>query len=505
MDKIRVFVMDCDGVLTDGTIYYGKDGESLRKFNTRDGMAIELLRRHNVRTALVSGEDSAAISQRAEKLRIDRIWLGVKDKKGVLRELERTFDVCAEEIAYIGDDINDIELMKSVGFPIAVADASPKVKNVATYVTRAAGGRGAVREAIELLLDERAKKAIDVAGRLIGESQPCFLIAEIGNNHQGEVELARTLIDISGEAGVDAVKFQKRDNRTLLTREGFHKSYGGTHSFGRTYGQHREYLELSKDDFASLKEYAESKGLIFFSSVWDEKSVDVLESIGVALYKIPSADLTNIRLVEKVAEIGKPTILSTGMSFLHEIDSAVHLFLKRNENLILMHCVSVYPHPPALANMRVIETLRQRYHLPVGYSSHEEGILVTSAAPLLGAVAIEKHVTLDRNMRGSDHRASIEKEELVRMVSLIRLYDKARGDGIKTLLPDEIESRKKLGKSIVAKRDIEKGEVLNWRNITYRCANNGMYTLDLKDVLGKVSSCNIKRDELISERVIANP
>jgi len=505
LNKIRLFVMDCDGVLTDGSIYYGNEGELLRRFHTRDGMGIELLRRHNIRTAVVSGESSPTISHRATKLGIDKIWLGIKEKKQILSELERTFDVSTDEIAYVGDDINDIEIMKSVGFPIAVADAGIAVKNVARYVTQAPGGRGAVREAVELILEQKEKKVIDVAGRMIGDSHPCFIIAEIGNNHQGEVGLAKKLIDMASETGVNAVKFQKRDIRSLLTEKGFQKPYSGGNSFGKTYGQHREYLELNQDAFSLLQAYAASKDLVFFASVWDERSVDILEDLDVPLFKIPSADLTNLRLLEKVADIGKPTILSTGMSQLHEIDTTVEFFLKRNENLILMHCVSIYPHPVERVNMKMIETLRQRYHVPVGYSSHEEGILVSSAAALLGAVAIEKHVTLDRTMRGSDHKASIEKDELKRMVELVRLYETARGDGVKTLLPGEVESRKKLGKSIVARKDIEEGEVLSWDNTTYRCANNGMYSLDVTQVLGKVSRYNLKRDDLITEHVILEP
>jgi YrbI family 3-deoxy-D-manno-octulosonate 8-phosphate phosphatase len=503
VNKVKLFVMDCDGVLTDGAIYYGNQGESLRRFHTRDGMGVELLRQHNIRTALVSGENSPTISRRAEKLRIDKVWLGIKDKRKVLDELKEVFQVSVQEVAYIGDDINDIEIMKSVGFSIAVADANIEVKKVADYVTKAVGGRGAVREAIELILEQKEKMFIDVAGRLVGESEPCFIISEIGNNHQGEIELAKKLIDISHEAGVDAVKFQKRDNAALLTEKGFSKPYLGEHSFGKTYGEHREYLELNKEEFGLLKQYAESKSLIFFASVWDEPSLDVLEGIDVPLYKIPSADLTNLKLLEKVAEIGKPTILSTGMSYLHEIDTVVEAFLRKNDKLILMHCVSIYPHPPNLANMRMIETLRRRYHLPVGYSSHEDGIFVTSAATLLGAVAIERHITVNKNMRGSDHKASVEREELKELVGLVRLYDKARGDGLKDVLPGEIELRKKLGKSIVASRDIQQGEVLNWENIIYRCANNGMCVLDLDRVLGKTTRCPIRRDELIIEGVIA--
>lgn len=196
-----------------------------------------------------------------------------------MNELKDTFNVSTGEIAFIGDDINDIELMKAVGVSIAVADANITVKSVAKHITKSMGGRGAVREAIEFILEHKGERTINVGSKLIGEYCPSFLISEIGNNHQGDLRVAKKLIDMSYEAGIDAVKLQKRDNFTLLTEKGFSKPYKGKNSFGNTYGQHREHLELSKEDFSYLQKYAEAKNMLFFSSVWDENSVDVMEEI----------------------------------------------------------------------------------------------------------------------------------------------------------------------------------------------------------------------------------
>jgi sialic acid synthase len=453
-------------------------------------------------TVLLSQDDSPHTAEQAAGLGVESVLAGSGGRDALRARLMDAFRVSADEIALMLLQGNGLAPIRSPGFTFAVADSAGPVKNAADYVTRARGGPSAIREAVDIILRARGEPVLHIAGRTVGEGHPCLVISEIGNNHQGRPELARKLIDMSLAAGVDAVKFQKRDNHALLTRRAFCKAYGGRHSFSNTYGGHRERLELRSDDFKDLKEYAEAAGLICFTSVWDEKSLSCLEELDLPLYKIPSADLTNIKLLERVAELGKPTLLSTGMSHLHEIDRAVDVFLRHHDRLVLMHCVSTYPHPPRMANMRMIETLRRRYGLLVGYSSHEEGILVTGAAALMGAVAIEKHVTLDQGMKGSDHRSSADKAQLIRMVELIRLYENARGDGVKGFSRSEVAMRRKLGKSIVAARDIRMGEVLTWENMAYKCALNGMYALDMDQVFGRVAARDIKQDELITEATI---
>ncbi len=499
--KIKAFVMDCDGVLTDGSVYYGRGGECLRRFSAIDGKGIELLRKRHIRTAIISGEDSAVIRKRAEKLKIDRVWLGIKDKSQILSEILSTFDVSPSEVAYVGDDINDIDIMRLVGYPIAVANAHDEVKEIAFYVTGRNGGGGAVREAVELILNEREKRSIN-AGRMTIGRDGCFVIAEIGNNHQGDMEFAKKLIDIAVSSGADAVKMQKRDNRTLFTKDGFSMPYEGLHSFGRTYGEHRECLELSMNEWAELRDYSYSKGVPLFGSVWDENSLNDLESIGLELYKIPSADVTNLRLIESVAKTGKPVILSTGMSYLNEIDRAVETFLRFNENLILMHTVSIYPHKYDISNLGMIEVLRKRYHLPIGFSSHLTDVCLAGSAALLGIVAIEQHLTIDRGMRGSDHRASVEGEEFKQLVQYIRMFEKARGSGIKDVHPSELELRKKLGKTLVAIKDIRKGDVIDWENAGCKCSFHGEIVQDVREIIGRKSLKDIVKDEIISESAV---
>jgi len=456
-------------------------------------------------TVLLVQEDSPHVAELAARLGVGSVIAGPGDPGAFLASVMDAFRVSTDEVALMVPQRNGPVTLPSASFTFAAADSAGPVKNAADYVTRAQGGPAAVREAVETILQARGEKVLRIAGRTVGEGFPCLVISEIGNNHQGRPDLARKLIDMSLAAGVDAVKFQKRDNQTLLTQKAFSKAYGGKHSFSNTYGGHRELLELCPDDFKNLKQYAEAAGLICFASVWDERSLSCLEELDLRLYKIPSADLTNIKLLERVAELGKPTLLSTGMSHLHEIDRAVDVFLRHHDRLVLMHCVSTYPHPPRMANMRMIETLKRRYGLLVGYSSHEEGILVTSAAALMGAVAIEKHVTLDPGMKGSDHSSSADKEQLVRMVELIRLYEAARGDGVKGLSPSELTLRRKLGKSIVAARDIRRGEILTWENMSYKCALNGMDSLDLTQVFGRIAGRDIQQDELITEATIQGP
>lgn len=269
-----------------------------------------------------------------------------------------------------------------------------------------------------------------------------FIVAEIGQNHQGNLDIAKELIREAKLCGADAVKFQKRNVKLLLTPEEYNRPYDSPHSFGRTYGEHREFLELSAEAYAELKEYAEAQGLVFFASPWDVDSATFLYELGVPLFKIPSACLTNRALLRRVAGFGRPVIASTGMSTLAEIDEAVAIL--RQVPLYLMQCTSAYPCEFNAVNLAVIPALRKRYGVPVGLSGHHRGIAVDAAAVALGARLLERHFTLDRTMKGSDHAASLEPPGLSKLVRDVRAVEQALGSGLKDVLPCEIPVKAKL-------------------------------------------------------------
>ena len=268
-----------------------------------------------------------------------------------------------------------------------------------------------------------------------------YVIAEIGINHNGEVELAKELMECAARAGCDAVKFQKRtprisvpESQRLVPRE----TPWGT----MTYLEYKERIEFEEPEYLEIDAHAKRLGLEWFASPWDVPSVEFLEGFDVSTHKVASACLTDLELLRAISETPRNVILSTGMSTIEEIDQAVEVL--GTSRLTLMHSTSTYPCPPREANLRTIETLRQRYGVPVGYSGHETGLQISLAAVALGAVAIERHVTLDRSMWGTDQAASIEPHGLERLVRDIRVLELALGDGVKRIFPGEEEPRRRL-------------------------------------------------------------
>jgi sialic acid synthase len=276
-------------------------------------------------------------------------------------------------------------------------------------------------------------------------SRRTLIIAEIGQNHQGDIEIAKELIRTAKLCGVDAVKSQKRDVRTLLSSEEHGRIYDNPHSFGKTYGEHRERLEFNEEQYAELKQYAESIGIIFFASPWDVPSAHLLERLAMSLYKIASASITNDALLATVASFRKPTILSTGMSTLDEIQQAVNVF--EGCEYALLQCTSAYPVRFEDVHLNVINAYRNMFSCPIGLSGHHKGIAIDAAAVTLGARIIERHFTLDRTMKGTDHAASLEPPGFSRLVRDIRAIEKALGSSTKNLLECELESKKKLRKA----------------------------------------------------------
>ena len=330
----------------------------------------------------------------------------------------------------------------------------------------------------------------------IGDGCKPFIIAEIGINHMGSVEIAKQLIDAAKQSGADAVKFQKRETTKILTKKARDKPYGGYSSFGDTYGEHRNFLELSRDAYKELKKYSEDKKLIFFASPWDETSADFLEELGVQVFKIASADLTNLPLLEHVARIcarmDVPVILSTGMSNFEEIDEAVKVF--KDCDLIIMQCTSTYPCEMSDINLLAMQTIMKRYGKLVGYSSHESSIIIPVVAVVMGACVIEKHFTLNKTWKGSDQANSLEPEPFRKMVRDINEALKAMGNPEKKLLPPEIPIRQKLAKSIVSTQKIYVGQALQRHMLTTKSPGDGMAPKEIPNILGKRAAHDIEED-----------
>lgn len=341
------------------------------------------------------------------------------------------------------------------------------------------------------------------SGRKIGQGQPCFIVAEVGNNHQGDMAQAKRMVEEAAKAGVQAVKFQKRHTASLLTRAGREAPYTGPNSFGPTYGAHRDALELSAGEMAELKALAESLGLVFFASAWDEVSLDEMLSLGMEVIKICSADVVNLPLVRKVAASGLPVIMSTGMSSLEDVDTAVAAIRECHEDIVLLHCNSSYPCLEEQIGLPVMDTLRERYNVPVGYSGHEKGLAPSVAAVALGACMVERHFTLDKTQIGTDHKASLEPAELAQLVRMIREVEACMVLKGKRVFPEEQAAAKKLRKCIVFARDLPAGHVLTEADLTTRSPLDGISPVHWDEVIGAALIRSVKLEEPLQWEYLA--
>lgn len=288
------------------------------------------------------------------------------------------------------------------------------------------------------------KNTISKNGKQIGHGNRVYIIAEIGINHNGSLELAKNMIDEAAKAGCDAVKFQKRTPELCTPKDQWHLERETP--WGRmTYINYRKMIELGQEEYAVIDRYCEEKNIEWFVSCWDEESVDFIEQFNPPVYKLASASLTDLLLIEKVRSLGKPFILSTGMSDVNEIKTAIDF--AGTEQLLIAHATSAYPCPPAELNLKMISTLSEWYpDTPIGYSGHETGLGTTLAAIAMGACFIERHFTLDRAMWGSDQAASVEPQGMHRLVKDIRDIEQAFGDGIKKVYESEMSAKKRLRK-----------------------------------------------------------
>ena len=345
---------------------------------------------------------------------------------------------------------------------------------------------------------------IKIDSKWVGDGEPCFIIAEAGVNHNGNVEIAKRMIDKAAEIGADAIKFQTFLTEELVLPETPKARYQRkTTSSKETQFEMLKKLELNRKDHELLIKYAKKKKIIFLSTPYDKKSVDLLESLGVPAFKIASCDLTNLPLIRYVARKKKPIILSTGMSTIEEIMDAVRVIEEEgNEKIILLHAVSNYPCRVEELNLRCIITLRKTFGYIVGFSDHSLGIIAPLVAIALGAKVVEKHFTLDRNMAGPDHRASLEPKEFKEMIKKIRMFEKSLGDGIKKPTRSERENIKLLRRSVVSRVDIPKGARIKWSMLCVKRPGTGISSRYIDKIIGKRAKVFIKKGMLIEWKML---
>jgi N-acetylneuraminate synthase/N,N'-diacetyllegionaminate synthase len=342
-------------------------------------------------------------------------------------------------------------------------------------------------------------RAVCVGERCIGADNSVFIIAEAGVNHNGEIELAKQLVNAAAEAGVDAVKFQTFRADQVVSTEAPKAAYQKeTTDAGESQLEMVRRLELAPEAHCELQSYCQDQCILFMSTPFDKKSVDFLNELGVPVFKVGSGEVTNWPLLEHIALKGKPIILSTGMSYLGEVDEAVRVIRDAgNDQLVLLHCVSNYPADPADANLRAMKTMATAFRVPVGYSDHTPGIEVALAAVTLGASVVEKHFTLDKGLPGPDHRASLDPQELKALVRGIRIVESALGDGIKRPAVSEEENRVVVRRSLAARSDIQEGGLLTVGLLQSLRPASGISPRFLDQVVGRRTRRSLVAGELI--------
>ena len=337
---------------------------------------------------------------------------------------------------------------------------------------------------------------MQIGSHEISESSRCYVIAEIGHNHQGSLDKAKELFTAAKQAGASAVKLQKRDNRSLYTRAAYDRPYDNENSFGATYGAHREALEFNLAQYQELQKVARELEIDFFATAFDFESADFLEALGIPAYKIASGDIKNIPLMRHVAAFGKPVIVSTGGAELHDVQRAYDAIMPINGQLCIMQCTAGYPAAFEELDLAVITQYREQFPKAViGYSGHDNGIAMPLAAYVLGARMVEKHFTLNRAMKGTDHAFSLEPVGLRKMV---RDLDRARvalGDGRKKRYESEAAPVLKMGKKLVAARDLPKGHTVTRQDIRVKSPGDGIPPYEIDNVIGRPTLHEVKEDD----------
>jgi len=325
-----------------------------------------------------------------------------------------------------------------------------------------------------------------------------YIVAEIGHNHRGDLEEAKKLFREAKNAGANAVKLQKRDNKSLYTRAFYNQIYDNPNSYGETYGKHRDALEFNFKQYKELQDYAKSIEIDFFATPFDPESVDFLEKLNMPAYKIASADLLNSPLQEKIAKLSKPIFLSTGGGTLEDIKRAVELILKYNKNLTILHCTASYPAKLEDMNLSVIKTLKKEFReLRIGLSDHENGIDAGVIAYMLGVRVFEKHFTLSHANKGTDHAFSLEPRGLTNFVRNIKRVDIMMGSETKKILESEKKPLFKMKKSIVAKTNLKANHIIQFKDLAFKSPGGGLDPYRYKEIIGKKLNSDIKEEDII--------
>tara|TARA_Y100001970_G_scaffold197169_1_gene239807 strand:+ start:4120 stop:5169 length:1050 start_codon:yes stop_codon:yes gene_type:complete len=338
----------------------------------------------------------------------------------------------------------------------------------------------------------------------ITQDSECFVVAEIGANHMGKIDIAEKMILSAKESGANAVKFQKRNNQELFTQEMFDMPYINSNSFAETYGKHREYLEFDNEEYKHLIDFARQHDIMFFATPFDFQSVDFLEKFNLPAYKTASADITNTPFLEYIASTGRPMIVSTGGSSLDDVKRAYDKISKYNNQLSILQCSSVYPAQPSDMNLSVINTyLTEFENNIIGLSDHQSGIALALVGYVLGARIIEKHFTLNRSMKGTDQPFSLEPIGLKKLIRDLHRSKLAMGTGEKTLLENEKPAMFKLRKKLVASKDLREGTVLKKEDIAIKIPGDGTPPHELDYFIGKKINIAISKDEDLNKNQIS--
>jgi sialic acid synthase len=342
-----------------------------------------------------------------------------------------------------------------------------------------------------------------IDGQTVDDLSDCYVIAEIGHNHQGKLKTCMEMFKVAKECGADAVKLQKRDNRSLYTKAGYEKPYDNENSYGATYGEHREALEFGEPEYKELKAYSKEIGVTMLATAFDFPSLDFLAKLDMPAFKVASGDLKNTPLLTQMAKVGKPMILSTGGGTMEDIHRAYDAIMPINSQLCLLQCTAGYPAAFEELNLRVITTFRERFpSTVVGLSSHDNGIAMALAAYMLGARVVEKHFTLNHTWKGTDHAFSLEPIGLQKMVRDLKRARVALGDGVKRVYDSEVTPMVKMGKQLVAARDLPAGHAIRREDIAIKSPGGGLQPYEIDKVIGRTARTALKADDAITFEVL---